>query len=311
MSPTVSIVIPCYNKRAYVAAAIESALSQTADCEVIVIDDGSTDGSLEEIRRFDGRIRWETGPNRGGSAARNRGLSLARGGFIQFLDADDILPADKVALQLARLEGAGEHAMAFCPWSLLHDDGRIDPPDPRRYWGDHADGLSLLIEMWTWGGFFPPHAWLAPIRLIEEAGHWDETLTGDDDGEFFGRLLVRAGRLLFTDDTYVLYRDPPIGSVSSDRSLASARSFWASFLSVATRLRAMRDDRTAKRACLSRARKTAYAWCGEDEIVGAAAVYERELGLLDFSPALPLGVRWLVAIWGIRRGLALRHLIKS
>ena len=75
MTSTVSIVIPCYNKGAYVKAAIESALSQTHPCQVVVVDDGSTDNSLEEIRRFDGQITWETGPNRGGSAARNRGLA--------------------------------------------------------------------------------------------------------------------------------------------------------------------------------------------------------------------------------------------
>lgn len=175
MSPIVSIVIPCYNKVAYVAAAIESALSQTADCEVIVIDDGSTDGSLEAIRHFDGRIRWETGPNRGGSAARNRGLTLAEGRFIQFLDADDILPADKVALQLARLAGAPVDTIALCPWSVLHDDGRIEAPDTRRYWRDHADGLSLLLEMWTLGGFFPPHAWLVPPRADRGRGSLGRT----------------------------------------------------------------------------------------------------------------------------------------
>lgn len=97
----VSIIIPCYNGEAYVAEAIQSALDQTwPRVEVIVIDDGSTDGSLEVIRSFGDQIRWEAGPNRGGCAARNRGSELANGEFVQFLDADDLLDADKLEWQL-------------------------------------------------------------------------------------------------------------------------------------------------------------------------------------------------------------------
>lgn len=94
----VSIIIPCFNAEKYVARAIQSALDQTyPDCEVIVIDDGSTDKSLDVIKSFGERIRWETGPNRGGCEARNRGIELARGDWIQFLDADDLLTKDCVA----------------------------------------------------------------------------------------------------------------------------------------------------------------------------------------------------------------------
>ena len=105
MRPLASIIIPCYNGEEYVGEAIESALSQTYPrTEVIVIDDGSTDGSLDVIRSFGDRIRWETGPNRGGSAARNRGLKLAEGELVQFLDADDILSPDKLHMQVAEYE---------------------------------------------------------------------------------------------------------------------------------------------------------------------------------------------------------------
>ena len=80
MTKFVSILIPCYNAERWIAQAIESALAQTwSEKEIIVVDDGSTDRSLEVIRQFDGRIRWETGPNRGGNVARNRLLELARG----------------------------------------------------------------------------------------------------------------------------------------------------------------------------------------------------------------------------------------
>lgn len=309
--PAVSIVIPCYNKRPYVAAAIESALAQGDLAEVIVVDDGSTDGSAEVVAGYDARIRWETGPNRGGSAARNRGLALAQGRFIQFLDADDILPAEKVALQLACLAAAPEDAMALGPWSFLHDDGRVEAPDARSYWSDHADGLSMLLEMWTWGGFFPPHAWLVPRSLIDAVGPWDERLSSDDDGEFFGRLLTRAGPVRFVEEARVLYRRPPYGSVSRDRSLSAARSSWLAFETVAGRIRERRADAAARRACLGRARRTAYAWANVEEVVAQAAAYERENGLLDFSPSLPRGARVLVGLLGISRGLKVRRMLSG
>lgn len=309
--PTVSIVIPCYNKRAYVRAAIESALAQSHPCQVVVVDDGSTDGSLAEVETFDGRILWETGPNRGGSAARNRGLELATGEWIQFLDADDILPEGKIAAQLAALQDAPADAMAFCPWSYFHDDGDIDPPDARRYWHSYDSGADLLVDMWYNGGFFPPHAWLTPRPLIDRAGHWDEALTGDDDGEFFGRVLAAASEMRFCEDTRVLYRDPPEGAVSRDKSLKSARSFWAAFEQVSDVLLARRDDAEAERACLARARKTAYAWRDVPEVLDRASVWERAHRRFDLSPALPGKTRWLVALFGLKRGLALRRMLSG
>lgn len=305
--PLVSIIVPCYNKQQYVAAAINSALKQSIPCEVIVIDDGSSDGSLDKVKEFDGRIIWETGPNNGGSAARNRGLELAKGVWIQFLDADDILPPEKIAVQLAALENADSGSIAFCPWSRFHDDGHIESPDPRRYWYSHSDGFSLLINMWFQGGFFPPHAWLVPRELIDRAGGWNETLTGDDDGEFFGRLLIKAGGLLFCDDTCVLYRDPPEGSVSRNTSLSSARSFWRAYEGVAEAILVKRRDRQTRRACLSRVRKTAYAWRGVREIIDNAAEWEERLRIFDLSPSLPIGTRWLIGLFGIRKGLCLRR----
>jgi len=105
----VSIIIPCYNAVEYVSEAIESALAQTYfPCEIIVVDDGSTDGSLEVIREFGNRIRIQTGPNRGASAARNTGVELARGQWIQFLDADDRLVPNCVEWKIAKSGSSDE-----------------------------------------------------------------------------------------------------------------------------------------------------------------------------------------------------------
>src|SRR5687768_8397891 len=114
MNPRVSVVIPCYNGEQFIREAIGSALSQTyPDLEIIVIDDGSTDGSLDRIRSFGKGIRWESGPNRGGCAARNRGIELARGDWVQFLDADDLLHPNKIACQTPVALALGD-AIVYC-----------------------------------------------------------------------------------------------------------------------------------------------------------------------------------------------------
>src|SRR5262249_8395933 len=108
MGPLVSILIPCYNAEQWVGQSIESALAQTwSDKEIIVVDDGSTDRSLDIIRQFGDRIHWETGPNRGSNAARSRLLELAHGEWLQYLDADDYLRPGKLKCQI---EFAMEHS---------------------------------------------------------------------------------------------------------------------------------------------------------------------------------------------------------
>lgn len=303
--PRVSIIVPCYDKAAYVAAAIDSALAQTHPCEVVVIDDGSTDGSLDVLRRYNGRIVLETGPNRGACAARNRGLELATGDWIQFLDADDILPPDKIARQIARLRQAPADAVAACRWIRLYDDGRTDPPDPRPYWHDHVRGIDLLLQMWHRGGYLPTLAWLVPRALALATAPWDTALAADQDGDYFGRLLAGAGPVLFCDDTHVLYRAPMPGAVSSIRSRRTAGSRMRAFETVAERVLARRPDRAARRACLSRVRKLAYAAAEHDDLVDRACGWEHRLAVFDLSPALPPVTRVAVGLFGLRAGLGL------
>ncbi|MEQ8901168.1 MAG: glycosyltransferase family A protein [Roseovarius sp.] len=111
--PKYSIVIPAYNSGAFLAATIQSALAQdVADCEVIVVDDGSTDNSFNVASSFADvlTIRQD---NAGDSAARNTGLSRATGDFVLFLDHDDVLHGNAIALHAAAFEGRPEIDMVF------------------------------------------------------------------------------------------------------------------------------------------------------------------------------------------------------
>jgi glycosyltransferase involved in cell wall biosynthesis len=101
----VSVVIPCYNGDRYLAAAIESALGQTyRPIEVIVVDDGSTDRSREVVEAFGRRVQYAYRIHSGIAGARNHGADLARGGFLAFLDADDLWTEDKLQRQMAAFE---------------------------------------------------------------------------------------------------------------------------------------------------------------------------------------------------------------
>jgi glycosyltransferase involved in cell wall biosynthesis len=114
MTKLVSIIIPCYNNGAFLRDTIASALAQThPSTEVIVIDDGSTDNSPDILRTFGDRIHWETQPNQGAPAARNRGLELAQGTYIKFLDADDLLLPNCVEHQVSIAEALPSQTKAI------------------------------------------------------------------------------------------------------------------------------------------------------------------------------------------------------
>jgi len=114
-SPLISVIIPVYNYDRYLSEAIESAVSQTYQhLEVIVVDDGSTDHSGEVARSFaDGGVRYCHQVHAGIGPARNKGVELAQGDFLAFLDADDRWPQDKIERQLRAFEGDPTLEMVF------------------------------------------------------------------------------------------------------------------------------------------------------------------------------------------------------
>lgn len=116
-APMVSVVIPCWNAEAFIADAVRSALDQTyPSVEVIVVDDGSTDRTLERVQAFGEKVRLVTGPNAGACAARNRGIRMSRGSFVQFLDADDILLPERIERMVRASESCGELEIAASDW---------------------------------------------------------------------------------------------------------------------------------------------------------------------------------------------------
>lgn len=131
--PHVSIIVPVFNGARHIEATVQSVLAQRyTDWELIVVDDGSTDGTAELLRPFRGQIRLVAQENQGVSAARNRGLHLALGEFVLFLDADDLLYPDKLKQQVAVLASDPLLGAVHSGWRLVDEDGR--PLRPIRPW---------------------------------------------------------------------------------------------------------------------------------------------------------------------------------
>jgi glycosyltransferase involved in cell wall biosynthesis len=108
-NPLISCIIPVFNGERYLGEALDSILAQTyRPIEIIVIDDGSTDGTAELVARYGDRIRYVRQHNEGAPTARNAGLSVARGAFIAFLDSDDLWHPDKLERQMSRFEARPE-----------------------------------------------------------------------------------------------------------------------------------------------------------------------------------------------------------
>ena len=199
----VSVIIPCYNAERWIDEAIQSALNQTyPSVEVIVIDDGSTDGSLDQIKAFGERVRWETGPHCGGNHARNRGFSISSGDYIQFLDADDYLLPEKIARQVAFLEASGADVV-YGDWRHQHHepDGSVWLENVAVS-GERPDVLTALLASW----------WVAPCTLlfrreiVQRCGGWDESLAAAQDRDFFIGIALSGAKIAYQTGCNSVYR---------------------------------------------------------------------------------------------------------
>src|SRR5262249_17978259 len=202
MAALVSVLIPCYNAQRWIGEAIESALGQTYEHnEVIVIDDGSTDNSLEIIKSFGDKIRWETHPNRGGNAVRNRLLESARGDWLQYLDADDYLLPEKVAKQMSFLVTRPDVDMVFGPvilehWSQ-HDCRRelLAIPEPHDPW--------VLLASWQ---LPQTGAFLWRKQAILDVGGWKHDQPCCQEHERYLRLIIGGKEFAYCPSGGAVYR---------------------------------------------------------------------------------------------------------
>ncbi|MBW3630215.1 MAG: oligosaccharide flippase family protein, partial [Gemmatimonadetes bacterium] len=205
--PLVSVVTPCFNAEPFVREAIESVLAQTYPrVEMIVLDDGSTDGSWEVIRSFGSSVTALQQAKAGPARARNLGVAHARGDYVLFLDADDVIAPDTIEALVSTLEGNAHdgNAIAACRWRrLVHRRGAWVPASPGVPFP--PSGPEPLVA-WLRGEWVALPSLLWPRRLFERLGGFDPELTADEDGDLVLRAFVDDVRLVVSPGGESFYR---------------------------------------------------------------------------------------------------------
>lgn len=219
MPSLVSVIIPAYNCAGTIAETLESVLAQDHGAiEVIVVNDGSKDHTLEVLRGFGDRIRVVDQPNAGPPAARNAGMAAARGDYIAFVDADDIWLQGKVSAQVRHLETHPEVGTVFTEWHIWEPgaDGHFTtPPQYQHYLVD--DRIDERVSGWIYHQLLLTSELLTSTVLLrrslaERVGSFDLTLWNGDDYDYWIRLS-REAQITKLGSVGVLYRQLP-GSVS-------------------------------------------------------------------------------------------------
>jgi hypothetical protein len=228
--PRSTVVIPCYNTAAYVGEAIRSCLNQTVeDLEVIVVDDGSTDASpriIADAAAQDARVRVVRQENRGLGAARNAGIAVARGEYIAFLDADDLIEPEKLELQGAVLDARPDVGIVLCSGYSVSPDNQqilwplIDVPRLRA----HPPLLEVFFRV---GGCFPPMLPLIRRDLAVALGGFEEDriASGWADTGFWMRLALTGTDYVLIERSLARYRLLPTSMTADSEAMERASEF--------------------------------------------------------------------------------------
>jgi GT2 family glycosyltransferase len=314
MSALVSIIIPAHNSARWLAATLESALAQTwPHKEIIVVDDGSTDDTAAVARSFAARgVQSLTQPNLGAAAARNTGLARARGDYVQFLDADDLLAPDKLERQVRLLQAAGDGCIASCAWSRFIDDPATAQPDPHReLWCDLApvDWLVLAAEH---NRMMATATWLLPRAIVARIGPWETTYRANplDDMDYFDRARAACRRVLFCAEAHAYYRSAIGGSLSQVRSDEAWRAISATLHRSADLLLRLEDSPRTRHAAATLLQRFIYeSYPALPALSAAAAARVRQLGGTDLRPEFGPARQRLAALLGWKLTKRLHHLL--
>ncbi len=194
--PSVSVVIPVFNRDDLVAQSIQSVQTQAGvTAEIIVVDDGSTDATpdvVSEVARADARVRLVRAAHAGPAAARNAGVAAARGEYLTFVDSDDLCPAGRIRRQVEKLAGRRDVTAVVGAVLFFDELDATGAPrrDPRHVPFHNATLQSATLRTDDFRGFGP----------------LDETLGFAEDVDFFLRLLEADSRLILESEVACFYR---------------------------------------------------------------------------------------------------------
>jgi glycosyltransferase involved in cell wall biosynthesis len=216
----ITVIIPCYNQAHYITEALESVRKQTfSNWECFIIDDGSIDATREKVIPFvrsDHRFQYFFQTNKGVAYTRNRGLDMASGDYIQFLDSDDYLDEPKFELQLEQILQEKSLAVVSCDYRILHGPSgrmrlfRISPFINRR------EPLKDLILNWEVELSIPPHSLLFDARIFKEYGlRFDQDLKNHEDWDCWVSVLRCNPKFLIVPKKLATYRIHPMSMMRS------------------------------------------------------------------------------------------------
>lgn len=247
MDVLVSIIIPTFNRADVIHETLESiALQKYTNFECIIVDDGSTDDTVNTVKKIiskDSRFSIHHRPanrKKGAGSCRNYGYELSKGAYINWIDSDDLMSPNKIQSQIQKLMKS-ESEVATCKWGRFKESNDLVVKEYGTY-RDFNTGQELLAAYGTYGTFFPSHSFLISRSLVIKAGFWNEFLKINQDGEFFCRVLINAGKVAFADDTHVMYRLPKTGNTSHVQDSEKAAHLITSWIMIASYLKLIGTD---------------------------------------------------------------------
>ncbi len=302
MRPLVSILIPAFNAQEWMADTIDSALGQTWDRkEIIIVDDGSTDRTLAIARQYESDyVRVFTQKNQGAAATRNQAFSLSQGDYIQWLDADDLLAPDKIAKQMEALCKSSNTRLLFSSeWGRFLYRYHRAKFDPTSLWCDLSPAEWLFRKMGQ-NLHMQTATWLVSRELTEAAGPWNTQLLGDDDGEYFCRVLLQSEGVRFVPEAKVYYRASGAGSLSYvGRSDKKREAQWRSMELHIGYLRSLEDSARVRAACVRYLQNwLVYFYPERLDIVKQANQMANTLGGRLQVPRLSWKYAWMKPLFG-------------
>lgn len=302
---TVDIIIPVYNRAALVREAIESALRAAPDIpvEVIVVDDASTDGTWDFLRGLDDpRVRtFQMDPNGGQSAARNRGLDVARGAYIKFLDSDDVLVPGHLSAEVKALQTTGAE-IAVSGW-FSEVDGRVttfDAPVFHEIVDDILAGLAVPTS--------------SALYARRPDWRWDPSLRKLDDWDYFCQAALGANRIATVEGPAYTMREHTGARMTNTTMLANSREHHQILQKIEDRLAADGLLTTPRRHRLAQYyyKEMRVLSLHDRDAFEAAVTHIRSLDP-DFQPRDEEQQKWmrmLARILGFRNAILLHGAIK-
>ncbi len=185
-SPVVSVIIPTYNRSGMVIQAVESVMAQDfRDFELIIVDDGSTDNTPERLSPFKNRVRYIYQENRGVSAARNKGINMASGRLIAFLDSDDLWLPGKLACQVRFFDSNKQALICQTEEIWIRNGIRVNPKKR------HQKESGMIYERFLALCLVSPSAVMMRKELFDIVGCFDEDLPACEDYDLWLRVGCR------------------------------------------------------------------------------------------------------------------------